>query len=75
MEIGLHLIRMFLEMLFQYIIYIVAYRQLPFTGNPYNNGYFLVQFLVYIYPLSAFAFVGCKELADIVGQCRANRFR
>ena len=35
-EIGLHLIRMFFEMLFQYIIYIVAYRQLPFTGNPYK---------------------------------------
>ena len=52
-----------------------SYRQLPLSGNAHDDRYFLVQFLVYIHPLSAFAFVGCKELADKVSQCRANRFR
>ena len=66
---------MFLEMLLQYIVYVVSYRQLPFSGNAHDDRYFLVQFLVYIHPLSAFTFVGCKELTYKVSQCRANRFR
>lgn len=66
---------MFLEMFLQHIIYIVADRQLPFSRNPDNNRYFLVQFLVDIHSLPAFAFIGGKESADKVGQCRAYRFR
>ncbi len=50
--------RMFLEMFPQYIVNVIAHRQLPFTGNADDDRYFSVQFLVYIDTLSAFAF--CK---------------
>ena len=48
---------MFLEMFPQYIVNVIAHRQLPFTGNADDDRYFPVQFLVYIDTLPAFAFV------------------
>lgn len=45
---------MFLEMFPQYIVNVIAHRQLPFTGNANDDRYFPVQFLVYIDTLPAF---------------------
>ena len=53
---------MFLEMFPQYIVNVIAHRQLPFTGNADDDRYFPVQFLVYIDTLPAFAFVRVRNL-------------
>lgn len=65
---------MFLEMFPQYIVNVIAHRQLPFTGNADDDRYFPVQFLVYIDTLPAFAFVRGEESPHKFGLCGFQRF-